>query len=152
MIVDTKITINAKIRQATVIEDKNYKQEIVFSILNNEYNILNPFKSLKVVLMQNERWDNTINTLKPSLVRNNELIYEYEYGNVFQGDNEYRHIDLKSLKYFTENIERVQKRNTSYYVFLKPDERRSFKHYIFQNDINGRFAIKNDEARDRFAR
>jgi len=148
MIVDSKVTIDAKEREATVIEDKNYKQEIVFSINNKAYKILNPYNSLKVIIMQNERWDNIINNLKPSLVRNDELIYEYEYGNVFQGDNEYRFFDLKSLKYQTETIERIQKRNSSYYVFLKQDERRSFKHYIFQNDINGRFAIKNDDGRD----
>jgi len=148
MIVENKISIDAQVRQATLLEDKNYKQEIIFSVEHNAYNIVNPFANLKVILMQNQRWDNIISNLKPSLARNNELIFDYEYGNVFQGDNEYRAFDIKSLKYYTEAIQNIQKRNNTYHVFLKQDERRSFKRYLFQNDINGKFAVKNEDARN----
>jgi len=142
------VDIDGRVRQATVIEDKNYKQEIVFSIKHNNFRISNPYNNVRVIIQQNERTDNKIKSLKPSLVRNNELIYEYEYGNVFDGNNEFRFFDIKNLKLYTENIERVQLRNNNYHVFLKTDERRSAKRYITQQDINGRFVVKNETARE----
>lgn len=148
MISDSKVDINANVRQATNLDDKNFKQEIVFTLQHNAYNILNPYANLKVVIQKNGRWDNVITALKPSLVRNNEIIYDFEYGNVFQGDNEFRNFDIKSLKYLSENLQNIVKKNNRYYVFLKPAERRSYKRYLFDNDINGKFTIKNEDARN----
>ncbi len=148
MVADTKVNINANVRQATNLDDKNYKQEIIFTLQHGAYNILNPYANLKVVIQKNSRWDNVITTLKPSLVRNNEIVYDYEYGNVFQGDNEFRNFDIKSLKYISEHLQNIVKRNNQYYVFLKPDERRSYKRYFFESDINGKFTVKNEEVRN----
>jgi len=147
-IFEPRVNIDGTVRQATVIEDRNYRQEIVFTIQHNNYRILNPYNNLKVVIQQNERNDNKISNLKPSLIRNNELVYEYEYGNVFDGNNEFRFFDLKNLKIATEGVDRIHIRNSAYHVFLTPDERRSFRRYTRQDDINGKRVIKNEEARD----
>ncbi|MDD3877475.1 MAG: DUF5103 domain-containing protein [Bacteroidales bacterium] len=148
MIFEPLVNIEGRVRQATVLEDKNYRQEVVFTIQHNSYRISNPYSSLKVVLQQNDRTDNLITNLKPSMVRNNELIYEFEYGNVFDGNNEFRHFDLKNIRNAYEGIQSIQMRDNAYHVFLSVGERRSFKRYIQEEDINGRYVIKREDAMD----
>lgn len=147
-IFEQKVTIEGRVRQATVIEDRDYRQEVVFKIQHPEYRILNPYQNLKVVLQQNERTDNKIKNLQPSLVRNNELLYEYEMGNVFDGNNEFRAFDIKNLQLAMEGVERIQLRDGQYYVFLTTDQRRSYRRYRQRPDINGRRLINREGARD----
>ena len=44
--------------------------------------IQNPYEQVKVVLMQNYRWDNAITGLKPRYVNGSLLDYNYEEENV----------------------------------------------------------------------
>lgn len=146
---EPRVDVGAQVRMATRIDDRKYKQEVNFTIRSaGSYHLTNPFEDVKVVVRQNGRWDNAITNLKPSLVRGNSLIYEYEDGNLFDGGNEFRNVDLKSLKFVTSRIDRYQRTNSGWNAYLLPDERRTFKRYVSGEDINGRFLVKNDEASD----
>ena len=156
MVVDRKVTIEAKLKQATSLNDRNYKQEIDFTINHKGYDIADPYGDIKVIITQNDRWDNAIKNLKPLFVRNNELIYDYDEDNVFSAGNEFRHFDIKSLRYQSERIRKIIYESSppdpplteNYHVYLLNDERRSFKRYSSEADINGKRFIKNDEGTD----
>src|SRR3990172_2462469 len=144
MVVDRKVTIQAKVKQATSVNDRNYKHEIDFTIIHTGYDIADPYGDIKVIITQNDRWDNAIKNLKPLFVRNNELIYDHDEDNVFPAGNEYRHFDIKSLRYQSERIKKIMyeqsdtlpvKKN---HVYLLDDESRSFKRYSTDRDINGK--------------
>lgn len=146
---EQKVGVDAKVSMAALIDDQKYKQEIDFSITAfNSYYLSNPFEDVKVVVRQNGRWDNAITGLKPSLVRGNTLVYEYEDGNIFDGGNEYRGIDLKNLKFVSGRMGRLVNTDRGWEACLMPDERRTFKRFVSMDDINGRYLVKNDEATD----
>jgi len=145
MIVENKVDIETKVKQATDLSDKNYKQEIDFSIKTSGYKIFNPYVDLKVVITQNGRWDNAISDLKPKMVVRDKLEYDYDKENVFSGGNEFRSFDTKSLTYNTEFIKKMDYTFEGYQIYLQDDERRTFKVYKTEDDINGQMKIKTED-------
>ncbi len=145
-VVDQKVKIEGTVKQPTIIADRNYKQEVDFSISTKNYRILNPYRDMKVVIMQNGRWDNAITGLKPKMAISDRFDFNYDAENVFDGGNEFRTIDIKSLEYNTEDIASIQYNGfEGYEVILRPDERRTFQVYKNKEDINGRFIIKTED-------
>jgi len=147
MVVDERVNIISDIHRATIINDYNYKQEVDFTIQTTGYQVTNPYQDLKVIVMQNDRWDNAIVKLKPLFVKDNELTYDYDQDNVFAGGNEFRNFDIKSLRWNSEYV----KYNTSdsaknYHVYLYPSKNRGFFQYLSDTDINGRYKITRQES------
>lgn len=142
------IGISANVKKASDIELRNYQHEIDFEINTNGVEIINPYQNLTVVLQQNGRYDNVISNLNPRLIKGNIYDYNFESGNIFNASNEFRHFDMKSLAYNSDRIASIKKLNQMYHVYLKQDERRPFQRYISEDDINGRFLIKNDDGSD----
>jgi hypothetical protein len=149
MIVDPHVTIDAKVTRASTIEDQDYRQDVVFSINTNNYYIAEPYKDVRVVVKQNGRWDNAITNLKPYLVKGDELDYHYTDGtNSFEGGNEFRYFSIKSLLSLSEHLHDISLTDSAYQVLLWPDARRTFKVYLSEKDIDGRFIIKTEDESD----
>ena len=149
MIVDQQVTVNAKVTRASVIEDQDYRQDVGFSITTNHYFIAEPFHDITVVVRQNGRWDNALTNLKPYLVKGDELDYHFTDGsNSFEGGNEFRYFSIKSLRTISERLHDISTTDSGYQVSLWPDTRRTFKVYITEKDIDGRFIIKSEDEVD----
>lgn len=145
MVVEPKVEIDGTIKQATMIKDRNYMQEVDFSINTGGYRIVNAYRDLKVVVIQNGRWDNAIIELKPKMVIGNTYSYNYDIENVFDGGNEFRAFDVKSLTYNTENVINIDQSYAGYDIYLRELERRTFKVYKTEDDINGQMKIKTED-------
>jgi hypothetical protein len=145
-IVESKVMIEGQVKQASVIEDRKYKQEVDFYISSSGYRIANPYQDIKVILMQNGRQDNIITDLKPRMVVNDRIDFDYDRENVFAGGNEFRSFDTKSLKYNTEFVASIKNSNTGYDIYLRDGEKRSFQVYKTEQDINGQYKIKTEDG------
>lgn len=146
LVVDPKLTVTANIKRAGTSEDFETKQEIDFSINTNGLRIDAPYQDIKVVIMQNWRWDNAMTNLKPYMVYNDRLDYSFDNGtNLFDGVNEFRRFDLKSLKMLSEKVREISFSDSLYYVRLWDSEKRTYKEYAVDNDINGKFLLKTDD-------
>ncbi|MEI6696691.1 MAG: DUF5103 domain-containing protein [Bacteroidota bacterium] len=148
MVLEQKVNINGKVNDANNLNDRKYKQEVDFNIITNNYIINNPSRNLTVKIFQNMRPDNAICNLKPRLIKGNELDYDYDEGNTFNGSNEFRNFDIKSLKYNSERISRTEFEEGAHHVYLHNDLARRFKVYKTETDINGKRVIKADYITD----
>lgn len=146
MIVDQKVNIEAKVKQASMIADRKYKQEVDFELTTGSYLISNPFTGLNVVLLQNDRQENAIRNLSPKMVIGNKINYDFDNENVFNGANEFRNFDIKSMRYNSEFVASIDKDYEGYKVFLMPEKKRSFEVYKTLDDINGKMKIKTEEG------
>ena len=146
MVLDTQLSIEANVKRATIVEDRNTKHEIDFTIKHPNLVVANPFSDIKVYLKQNNKEDNAITDLSPLFVKNDELVYEYDEGNTFWGNNEFRYFDIKSLRYQSERIKDIAFDSTNYHVYLFNDYKRTFDRYSIEPDINGKFLIKSQEG------
>lgn len=151
MVVENRVGITMNIKRATDVNESYFRQEIDFKINHDGYDIKDPFGRLNVVLMQNYRWDNAIIGLQPKFINDTELNYDYNNSeNVFDGNNEFREFDAKSIKYNTIRVKKIQfeAHDKLIHAYLVDDEKRSFKQYYSQADLNGNFLIKRNEGED----
>jgi len=140
------VTIDARVKMPDQIDERDYRQEVDFTIAHNNYDILNPYQALHILLQQNNRWDNAITELKPLFVKNNELVYDYAEENVFDGGNEFRFFNSKSINYRTIEIDQIVYDSSTYNFHLSNDIRRTFKQYYAIADANGNFLPDNENG------
>ncbi len=146
MVVDPKVSITASVGRAGTSEDYETRQEVDFAINTGGYRIDSPYQDIKVVILQNWRWDNALTNLKPYMVYNNKLDYSFDNGtNLFDGGNEFRRFDLKSVKFLSEKVREITYDDTLFYARLWESEKRTFKEYSVDGDINGKFLLKTDD-------
>lgn len=146
LVVDPKVNIEANISRASTSEDFETKQEVDFAITTGSYRVDAPFQDIKVTILQNGRWDNALTTLKPLMVRDGKLDYTFDNGiNLFDGANEFRFFDLKSIRLLSERVREITHNDTTYMIKLWNSERRTFKEYVSSDDINGKFLLKTDD-------
>ncbi len=148
MVFEERITIDGHVQQANLVRYRDRKQQIMFNINLGNYRIANPFRELKVLITQNGRWDNAIRHIDPKSIMGSTLVYDYEDKTLFEGGNEFRRFDIRSLRHPSERVNDIQSSRRHWDVFLSADYRRSFHRYVSDNDINGRFQIKTLDARN----
>lgn len=148
MVYRKRVDINASVNRSSVINDRNMKQKVNFSILHSELKITNPFDEIKAVVTQNDRWDNARISTKPVFIRENELVYDAVDDNIFNGGNEFRRFDIRSMRFYAEQVDSIT-RDSLYHVFLLPDKPRSRGRYVTEFDNNGRFFTRVNEGPNR---
>lgn len=147
-IVDTKVTVNAEVKQAILSDFRKSGHEVDFEIDKKKYPVTDPYNDIAVVLVQNSRQDNTIASLKPKFVNGDRLVYNFNEDNFFMAGGEYRYFDIKTLRLNTERVEQISYSNSSFHVKLIDDERRTFKTYKYHKDINGKYLVKTQEGQN----
>ena len=146
MVTDQKVTITAEVVPPVRIEDRNYRQQLEFEINSGKYYIQNPYRDLKVIVLQNWRWDNAAYNVQPRMVVGNRLDYQFLDDLIFDGGNEFRNFDLKSLRYQSERIALIDYDYYGNQIYLHTDERRTFKQYLRDDDLNGRYYIEKEDT------
>ncbi len=144
------VIIEGTVRRATFDAFKGSSQEVDFTIHHPELAILNPQQEVKVVLMQNYRWDNAITNLKPLYIRDAQLIYDYNRENVFQGGNEFRYFDIRTNRMNGENVYKTDFFRPYYHKTLKIDQIRVNKKFFSYEEMNGKYVVESQdpEVRD----
>ena len=148
MVLEKKINLDVNIKKATLSQDRKIKHEIDFIINHKNFDIVDPFSQVKVIIKQNNKDDNAITDLKPMYIRNSTLIYDFNEENTFLGNNEFRHFDIKSMRYYSERVKSIYSDSSKFKVTLYSDNKRPFNNYSIEPDLNGKFYIKSQEARN----
>ncbi|MTI21349.1 DUF5103 domain-containing protein [Fulvivirga sp. RKSG066] len=125
------------------------QQQLDFKINYKNYELINPLENVNVTIRKNERWDNAINNLKPSFVRDGLFELEYRFFNFensFAAGNEYRFFDMRSLRNPGQGVYTVDWNTYPITVKLMSDLPRIYQAYSHLEDINGDFYITNLDA------
>lgn len=145
MVVDNQTKIQSDIRSATLAEKRFTHQEVDFTVDYEGFDIPNPFLDVNVTILQNNSWNNAIYNLKPLFVNGNKLSFNYEDKNLFPGTNEFRFFDIRSLRFFSNNV--VEKYTDSVLnARLRPEESKGHLNYVRWIDYNGKRVIMNDDG------
>ncbi len=137
------VSIEGSVQQGSKTDEHLTKQQLDFIVRLNGFRVMDLKRELKVVVQQDDRWDNSLFNIFPRFVRGDELDYRYDENNVFNGGSPYRNFDIKSLMYQTERIDKIYY-DTVNQVLLLEDKPRTYKNYVYNKDIGGRYLIKNE--------
>jgi len=140
------VSVSGHVQQANLVRYRDRKQQILFDINLGRYRVSNPYRDLKVVITQNGRWDNAITDLAPRGIRGDQLIYDYEEETLFEGNNEFRRFDIRSLRFLSERVHDIRSSRRYWDVYLVPDRLRAHARYVTDDDLNGRFHISTRDA------
>jgi len=140
----TALSVIGNIAQSAEVASRYSRQQIDFVIRLNGFTVRDVEREIRVAVKQNGRTDNVLYLSKPRFARSDELDYRFDEAISFNGGNQFRYFDTKSLQYQSERIERIIF-DTATQVFLLPDLPRTYKQYVFEEDLNGRFFIKNED-------
>lgn len=149
MVYDQRASIASEIKISSEVRSRRTNQQLIFSVNYGGLEILNPSEDVKVVIRQNQRWDNAILNLKPTFIKENQNILEYEHftaENEFPGGNEFRFFDLRTLNFPGQNVADINLKTDKIDAILFKDRSRGEDVYGQYNDINGQFVIANLEA------
>jgi hypothetical protein len=80
------------------------------------------------------------------MVVGNKLDYNFIDDLVFDGGNEFRAFDIKSLRYQSERIALIDYDYLGTQIYLHVDERRNFKQYVRDDDLNGKYFLEKEDA------
>ncbi|HUX57443.1 MAG TPA: DUF5103 domain-containing protein [Bacteroidales bacterium] len=147
IITEDAVKINVTAHRPLMTRDNNTHQQVDFLVNYTGLNIIDPYRNVYSFILQNGRWDNAIRNLKSDFYGNNELKYNsLSDKNIFNGGNEYRYFDIKSIRYQTEYVREIDYVIPNYNVLLYPSENREFKPYFYWKDFNGKYYIAFQEG------
>ncbi|MBP7409017.1 MAG: DUF5103 domain-containing protein [Flavobacteriales bacterium] len=148
LVYEQRARIDASVQASRQVDMRDVAQQVDLLIATNNLPVQDPFGDIHVAILQNFRWDDVRTGIKPRFVRGTDLVYDFPEQGLFQGGNEYRNFDLKNLRYATQRIARIEPGvgERVYDAWLIPEERRTIRRYNNQQDLNGRYIVRNDQV------
>lgn len=144
---ENRVQVDARIVPTRDIEYRDSDQQLDLTLRYPGIAVPDPFSDLKVVVLQNNRWDDARAGFRPKFIRDTELVYDQPKEGLFRGGNEWRGVDLKNTRYATLRIARFTTSSDGLdEAVLLPDEKREFRVYLDLPDINGKYLVKNDQV------
>ncbi|HNR43112.1 MAG TPA: DUF5103 domain-containing protein [Bacteroidales bacterium] len=120
----------------------NENQQIDFTVDYSGIKINDPYQDVFASILQNGRWNNAKRNIKPEFYGNNKLKYSaLSDKNIFAGGNEFRYFDIRSIRYQSEYVKKIDFITSNYHVLLTPSENREFKPYFYSQDFNGKYYV-----------
>ena len=145
MVIDTKVGVGAAVQQPYDNEILRTHQKIQVAVNTQQLNILSP-QQTKLVILQNNRWDDAVKDIQPTFIRGNSMEYNAEQDCIFPAGKEYRWADLESFRFLTDRMDRVDKTQQPNEIYIKTDVERNNLRYIFFRDRNGWDEIATSES------
>lgn len=134
------IGITTELRRSTVVNDRNKKQKIDIKIYNQDFNIDNPFDQFKVLVMQNNNWNQSFLNTRPSFYDQSSLTFDHVDANVFNGLNEHRRFDIRSTRFLSERLARIDN-DSIWDIYVIEDKPKNIYRYVEELDLNGNYFI-----------
>lgn len=142
MVLDGKATIVAKVTQPFTPEYFRTHQRIQFTVDVKNLESYNAAQQVKVVVLQNYRWDNAYKNLLPSFIRGSVLDFNSPDKTVFPGGKEWRWLDLRDFRLQSDRVATADYKKNSTDIFVKPDAPRNAQRYVYYQDFNGMYSME----------
>ena len=138
---ENRVGINIEEFIATAPRDRYTKQELYVKINPNGYPMPNIYEDLTMKIMQNQRKDNIITRKAPKIITSEYLYYNIAGDLTFNGGNEFRVFDFRSLKIQSANVNTIEYDSAGYNVNLLIDQSRKHKRYLRYDELNGNYKV-----------
>lgn len=146
LVLDPKTAITAQVVQPFTPQLFSTHQKLRFSANIKGINSFSAAQQVKVVILQNNRWDQSQRDIPPTFVRGTTLEYNSENIAIFPGGKEWRWLDLRSFRLQSDRVDSARYGKTDTEIFLRTDVDRSGQRYVYFPDYNGMYNIVTYES------
>ncbi len=145
-IYEPKVSVNHTLRANTDIELNGRYQQIDFDLLLNGISVQSPQTEIKVLVRQNNRFDNEVFGVQPTYIGGSKLSFTNNKLLIFEGGNEFHSFDISSVYAASRGVDRIKYMQPHYEVFLTQDKIQNSKVYNHEFDANGKFVVNYQES------
>jgi len=138
MVVDRKFPIAAQVQQPFSQHYFKTHHRLLVQVVHRGFELRYPQQQIKLMILQNNRWDNAIKNLQPTFIKPDVLEFVNEQDMLFPAMREWRWANLRSFRLLGDRIRRQQNTDSSYTVFVQEERPRFGMPYYFFRDLNGR--------------
>lgn len=146
LVLEQKAAVAGQVVQPFSPQVSRTYQKLVYNVNIEGINSFSAAQQVKVVVLQNFRWDNAQRDVAPTFVRGNMLEYNTENSSIFPAGKEWRWLDLRSFRLQSDRVERANYRKDGTEIFLKVDGDRNGVKYSFYRDMNGLYSTETYES------
>jgi hypothetical protein len=143
MLYEELVSVPMQVRRARNVAVVEKKHNIEFSIKSAIINFQSPLQNVKVMLLQNGKFETAITNIKPQFTIGNDLIYRYDKETQFWAGNEFLFFENKDIRAANNSIARIDSKGGLYNAYLYLSQARANLPYTYYPDINGNYIVKN---------
>ncbi|WP_111669442.1 type IX secretion system plug protein [Algoriphagus litoralis] len=144
MVYEELFAIGASIVPPTQTEDRRALQQINVAVNYSKVDLVDPTTQVKVIIRQNQRWDNAKFLSKPTFLNQSAKTIRYEPfdgSSTFMAGNEFRFVDLRFIRATGVNIADVKVEESVIFANTLLDKARPGGAYSQYLDLNGQYII-----------
>ncbi|MCL1851313.1 MAG: DUF5103 domain-containing protein [Bacteroidetes bacterium] len=132
-------SIKGNVTWAQDIEFRSTKQQVDFTAYTGAYAIRNSSMYLHATILQNGRWDNAIEGLSCRTSKTGEYGFNFDNlnKNVFNGINDFRTFDIRTLRSTSDRIVSVNFNNRINQAYVMEDLARPWGAYVSNTTLKG---------------
>lgn len=145
LVVDNKMPLVAQVLQPFNQQFFQTHHRLQVQLDTKGLDVRYPQQQIKLVALQNYRWDNAIVLANPTFVRQDMVQYSNENEMLFPAGKEFRWLNLRSFRLLGDRITRQANTDSSFTLFVKEDLPRLPKQYFFYKDLNGLYINQTTE-------
>ena len=145
-VVEPLIGIAAQVSSNTDIDFNREHQQVSFSLNYAGYNVTDPHRELKTVVMQNRRTDNRVMNPKPNIQTAKGVEFSHNRNLIFEAGNECRKFEILNVHGPSMNVDRMEWFDPFYHATLYDDT--PLRNYVYEEDQNGARIIRNENNED----
>ena len=148
MVIENSAAVAAQVVPPTQAEDRRTLQQINVSVNYSNLEVIDPQAQIKVVIRQNQRWDNAKVLLTPTFLNQNSKLIRYEPfegESTFRAGNEFRFIDLRFIRATGVNVASVKVEESLVVADARVDVPRPIGAYVQYLDLNGQYVIQTND-------
>lgn len=147
-VVDKQVDVASGVNSNTDLGLNSNYQQVSFRINQANLSLRDPYTEIKTAVLQNRRRDNMKFDVKPTFLNGNNLVYEHNRALIFEAGNEYRRFEFVNTGSGGMNVEKFRYENREYVAWITSDKIRADKSYLYDQDQDGLFLIRNTGGAD----
>ncbi len=143
MVLDPKMGVMMEVSSNTDIDINKSHQQVSMKLSYGSVTVTEPREQIKSVVLQNGRWNTAVVNPPAQYVMPNGLQWQHCRDLIFEGGNEYHKFEMLDPDHPSMGVDRILWDGSDYHVF--PFGCEPQKNYIYDEDANGAFYIRNSE-------
>ena len=136
------VSVPVKIKRPRTVKNIYSKHNLEFEIKGDQFLFQNPMQNLKVVLLQNGKFNTAIRNVAPQYTVSNNFVFKYDLETQFWAGNEFLYFDSKDIKNANNYISFINSDNDIYNTHLYTNNDKSSFPYTNYSDVNGNFTVR----------